>query len=182
MQTELTKPGHLLKNDGTLAQIGWSRQARLDCNFEQAAFYPRPLRFLQRLRLKCWDYYAVFTPQRFFSATIADLGYAGNVFVYLLDWESGKLIEEGKVIPLARGVKLPRNSAKGEAHYAGQGVELSFRTRPDCRQLSVDWPQFDSGRGLSADLTLQTGEARESLVIATPIPKAGQTPAQARRF
>ena len=38
--------------------------------------------------MKRWDYYAVFTPQRFFSATIANLGYAGNIFVYMLDFAS----------------------------------------------------------------------------------------------
>ena len=59
---------------------------------------------LQRFRIKRWDYYAVFTPQRFFSATIADLGYAGNIFVYTLDFASGDLHEEGVVIPLGSGI------------------------------------------------------------------------------
>jgi len=45
----------------------------------------------------------VFTPQRFFSATIADLGYAGNIFVYVVDFASGELHEEGLVVPLSKG-------------------------------------------------------------------------------
>jgi len=73
----------------------------LDCNLEDSRFYS--LRFLQFLRLKRWDYYAIFTPQRFFSATIAHLGYAGNIFVYTLDYASGALHEEGLVIPLEAG-------------------------------------------------------------------------------
>ena len=76
MQNELTQPSPLLDKQGRLAQIGWSRQPLLECNLENARFYS--LRFLQRFRIKRWDYYAVFTPKRFFSATIADLGYAGN--------------------------------------------------------------------------------------------------------
>ena len=80
MQNELTRPGALLTPDGRLEQVGWSRQSILDCNLEAARFlFVRPL---QRFRIKRWDYYAVFTPRSFFSATIADLGYAGNLFVY----------------------------------------------------------------------------------------------------
>ena len=83
MQTELTNASPLLDPKGNLTQIGWARHPILDCNLEDARFYPiRPLQFL---RIKRWDYYAVFTPQRFFSATIADLGYAGNIFVYTVD-------------------------------------------------------------------------------------------------
>jgi len=115
MQTELTQPGPLLQPNGNLAQIGWSRQPLLDCNLESARFYA--LRPLQRFRLKRWDYYAIFTPQRFFSATIADLGYAGNIFVYTLDFATHELHEEGLVIPLSRGISLPRNSTAGETHF-----------------------------------------------------------------
>src|SRR5512146_1102488 len=107
MQTELTQAGPLLDSQGNLAQVGWSRHPLLDCNLENARFYT--LRPFQRFRIKRWDYYAVFTPQRFFSATIADLGYAGNIFVYTLDFKTGELHEEGLVIPFGRGIKLERN-------------------------------------------------------------------------
>jgi hypothetical protein len=70
MQTELTKSGSLLDDHGRLSQVGWSRYPLLEANLEAARFYR--LRGLQRFRIKRWDYYAVFTPQRFFSATIAD--------------------------------------------------------------------------------------------------------------
>ena len=111
MQTELTQPGPLLDPTGRLAQVGWSRQPLLDCNLENARFYA--LRPFQRFRIKRWDYYAVFSPRRFFSATIADLGYAGNIFVYTLDFATGELHEEGLVIPLGQGISLPRNSTRG---------------------------------------------------------------------
>ncbi len=68
-QTELTQPSPLLNTDGTLTQIGWSRQSLLDCNLEKARFYS--LRFLQRFRIKRWDYYGFTTPDHFFSATTA---------------------------------------------------------------------------------------------------------------
>src|SRR5512137_2969180 len=143
MQTEITQPGPLLDHAGRLAQVGWMRQPLLDCNLEDARFYA--LRFLQRFRLKRWDYYALFTPQRFFSATIADLGYAGNLFVYTLDFATGDLHEEGLVIPLARGVVLERNSEAGIAAFTNSGVDLRFEADAQERRVSVSWPGFHGG-------------------------------------
>ena len=167
MQTELTQPGPLLQPDGSLAQIGWSRQPVLDCNLEAARFYA--LRSLQRFRLKRWDYYAVFTPQRFFSATIADLGYAGNIFVYTLDFATGELHEEGLVVPLSRGVDLPRNSTSGDAQFADSRTRLLFHAEPEGRHISVDWPGFHAGRGIRAEIDLLCPASHESMTLVIPI-------------
>lgn len=169
MQTELTRPGPLLDADGRLAQVGWSRQPLLDCNLEQAKFYPGVRRPFQRFRMKRWDYYAIFTPQRFFSATIADLGYAGNIFVYTMEWGKQAVHEEGLVIPLGWGVQLPRNSQQGDAHFSGQGARLDFRVRPGGREVSVDWPAFDHGRGVHAEIQLACPDEHESMTIVIPI-------------
>jgi hypothetical protein len=169
MQTELTQPGPLLQPDGRLAQIGWSRQPLLDCNLESARFYA--LRPLQHFRIKRWDYYAVFTPRRFFSATIADLGYAGNIFVYTLDFETGDLHEEGLVIPLGKGIELPRNSTEGDSHFEDKRVSLDFSLHTDHRHLSVSWPDFHQGRGITAEIDLGTPPGYESMVIVIPIGK-----------
>ena len=167
MQTEITQSGSLLADLGRLAQIGWSRQPLLDCNLENAGFYR--LRFLQFLRLKRWDYYAIFTPQRFFSATIAHLGYAGNIFVYTLDYASGDLHEEGLVVPLGRGVSLPRNSTEGVTEYRGKSASLRFTAGKDTRQLSVSWPGFHDGRGIQAEIALSCPPQHESMNIVIPI-------------
>jgi len=169
MQTELTQPSLLLKSDGDLAQIGWSRQPVLDCNLESARFYA--LRPLQRFRIKRWDYYAVFTPRRFFSATIADLGYAGNIFVYTLDFETRELREEGLVIPLGTGIELPRNSTRGDSHFEDKRVKLHFSVGVDKRHLSVSWPDFHEGRGIQAEIDLATPPGYESMNIVIPIGK-----------
>jgi len=167
MQTELTEPGPLLDIHGRLAQVGWARQPLLDCNLEDARFYA--LRPLQRFRIKRWDYYAVFTPRRFFSATIADLGYAGNIFVYTLDLESGDLHEQGLVIPLARGISLPRNSSEGDSHFENKQARLDFHPSADQRRLSVSWPGFHEGRGIEADIALHCPPGHESMTIVIPI-------------
>ena len=167
MQHEIAQSGPLLDGNGRLADIGWSRQPLLDCNLERARFYP--LGLLQRFRKKRWDYYAVFTPRRFFSATIADLGYAANIFVYTLDFATGDLHEEGLVVPLGRNVILERNSPEGEASYTSDKVSLRFTAGPDERRVLVDWPGFLDGRGIHADIGLAVPPGHESMTIVIPI-------------
>ncbi len=169
MQTEIIETTPLLKDNGDLFQVGWARYPLLECNLENARFYPKLLRPMQFARVKVWDYYAVFTPNRFFSATIANLGYAGNIFVYTLDFESGDLHEEGLVIPLGRGVTLSRQTV-GVCEYQGQGVHLKFETTPEAHQIFVDWPGFHDGRGIRAELSLEKGQTHESMNIVIPIP------------
>jgi hypothetical protein len=167
MQIKLTQPSKLLDDEGNLSQIGWSPQPLLDCNLENARFYA--LKPFQRFRLKRWDYYAVFTPKRFFSATIADLGYAGNIFVYVFDYATGELHEEGLVIPLSRGITLPRNSDQGESLFSSQKASLRFQVVPGGRRVSVSWPGFHGGRGISADIHFSQAPEHESMTIVIPI-------------
>lgn len=167
MQNELTQQGPLLQTDGQLAQIGWARQPILDCNLEAARFYA--FRPLQRFRIKRWDYYAIFTPNRFFSATIADLGYAGNIFVYTMDFETGELHEEGLVVPLGKGIFLPRNSTEVGSRFENKSVRLDFSVHPDHRHLSVSWPEFHAGQGIQAEIDLATPRGYESMNIVIPI-------------
>jgi hypothetical protein len=169
MQKEITTTGPLLDDEGRLAQVGWSPCPLQDCNLEAADFYPWLLRPLQRFRLKRWDYYAFFTPRRFFSATIADLGYAGNIFVYILDYASGELHEEGLVIPLGRGVNLPCNSTAGESVFQASRARLHFRVEVEARQISVSWPSFHDGRGIEAQIKLHCAPDHQSMNIIIPI-------------
>jgi hypothetical protein len=169
MQTELTQAGPLLQADGQLAQVGWARQPFLDCNLEKAHFYT--LGPLQRFRIKRWDYYAVSSPKRFFSATIADLGYAGNMFVYTMDFETGELHEEGVIVPLGKGVLLPRNSTEGDSHFEDKNLKMHFKLKPGCRELSISWPAFHEGRGIEAVISLETPAGQESMTIVIPIGK-----------
>jgi hypothetical protein len=169
MQSEITRPGPLIDPSGELSQVGWMRQPLLDCNLENVSFYSGLKRPFQRFRIKRWDYYAVFTPRRFFSATIADLGYAGNIFVYTLDFASRELHEEGLVVPLSRGIRLPRSSEEGETVYEGKNAQLLFRAGPGVRELDVAWPAFHEGRGIQAKIRLYSPPTHESMTIVIPI-------------
>ncbi len=167
MQNLLTQPGKLLDDHGRLTQVGWSPQPLLDCNLENARFYP--IRFFQRFRIKRWDYYAVFTPEKFFSATLADLGYAANIFIYVLHYSTGELHEESLVVPLGRGITLPRNSDQGESVFEDSQHSLHFKVVSGGRHLAVSWPSFYNGRGLSADIFFRQLPDHESMNIVIPI-------------
>jgi hypothetical protein len=168
MQRELTTPSPLLDKGGNLVQVGWARQPLLDCNLENARFY-RLARPFQAFRLKRWDYYGVTTPEFFFSATLAHLGYAGTVFVYTLDFASGDLREETLLVPLGRGIRLPRNSDQGDSTFDNGQVRITFRLEGIKRRVQVDWPAFDGGQGLSADVGLNLRPEHESMAIVIPI-------------
>lgn len=166
MNNEIDKPGILLDSSGKLTQIGWSKYQFLDCNLENLKFYP--LKSIQFLRVKRWDYYATFSPRYFFSATIADLGYAGNVFVYILDYSTNDLFEQGMVIPLGRGIRLPRNSTHGKTTFDSDDVSLQFLVQADQRHILVDWPGFNSGRGIKANIIYRCPADHESMTIVIP--------------
>jgi len=167
MQTEITTPSPLLDLRGNLVQVGWARQPFLDCNLGNARFYA--LRPLQFLRLKRWDYYGLTTPGLFFSVTLAHLGYAGTVFLYTLDFRTGELIEETLLVPLGKGIELPRNSTQGNSHFDNGQVHMDFRLEGATRHLQVDWPGYNKGEGISADVVLQCPPTHESMTIVIPI-------------
>ncbi len=169
MQKEIINRGALLNPEGKLAQIGWARHQNLDCNLEKVNFYK--LKFLQQFRVKRWDYYAIFTPQRFYSATIADLGYAGNIFVYTIDFNTLELYEEGVVIPLGKNISLPRNSTEGNAHFSNKNLSIDFVLENGKRNLSISWPSFHNNRGFEAEISLASSETHESMNIVIPIGK-----------
>lgn len=167
MQHELTQPSAMLDQDGKPVQVGWSRHPLLDCNLEAARFYR--LRLLQRFRIKRWDYYALFTPEWFFAFTIADLGYAGNLFAYALNFASGELHEEGAIVPLGKGIRLPRNPTEGDSHFHSKQLKMDFQLLADKRSLAVSWPGFNQGRGLQAEVDLGCLPKYESMNILIPI-------------
>ncbi|TLN24277.1 DUF2804 domain-containing protein [bacterium] len=166
MQKMLKGPGALLDAQGNLTDVGWARQPLLDSNLEKSHFYA--LRFMQWLRIKRWDYYALTTPTHFFSFTVSDVGYLGSIFAYVIEFASGHYHEETLTIPLARGVELPRNSSKGESRFADKRAELHFACEKGGRNVEVHWPGF-GGAGLNADLHLALPSNHESMVIVIPI-------------
>ncbi len=167
-QRKLTQAAPLLDAHGALNQVGWATQPLLDCNLEAVRFYPRLLRPLQRFRVKRWDYYGLTTDTHFYSFTLADVGYVGQVFAYVVDFESRTYHEETLTLPLARGITLPRNSTTGISAYKGRQAQITFEATSVGRRLAVTWPNF-GGKGLAAEIFFHLPPQHESLVITIPI-------------
>jgi len=165
MQHEIVEPSPLLDSTGALTQRGWTRRPLLDCNLEDARVYGRG-RWLQKFRVKRWDYYGVLLPEGYFSATIADLGYAGQMFVYFVDFATKQYHEETATIPVGRGVVLPRNSDGGSSTWSGKAGSIQFDVSGSTRTITVQWASF-AGQKLRADLEFTAPD--ESTVIVTPI-------------
>ena len=159
-------PGKLLDAQGNLTQAGWAPQQELDCNLENAHFYR--MKFMQGMRVKCWDYYAVTTPTHFFSFTISDIGYLGMVFAYVIDFATGKYQEQTLTLPFGGGVQLPRNSYAGETISNAAGKSLKFTVTPEKRLVSVRWPGFGD-TDLEAELEFAHTPDHESMNIIIPI-------------
>jgi hypothetical protein len=192
-QRELVGPGKLLDAYGNLNQSGWSTCQVLDCNLENCHFYT--LKFLQGMRIKVWDYYAITTPTHFFSFTVSDIGYLGMVFAYVIEFETGKYDEQTLTIPFASGVTIPRNSDSGETLYQGGGKTLRFNVEGMKRSLFVRWPGFGKTT-LNAEVAFTVPAEHESMNIVIPIkgkrfyynrkincmPASGWVEYQGRRF
>jgi hypothetical protein len=165
-ERQLLEPSPLLDERGNLVQVGWARQPLLDCNLENARFYG--LRPFQRFRIKRWDYYGVTTPTHYYSFTLADLGYAGQVFAYVIDFQAGDYHEETLTIPLGQGILLPRNSTEGTSRYESDKARIVFQAEPQARRVTVAWPGF-GGQGLSAEVCFGLPVDHESMVVVIPI-------------
>ena len=161
---EITTAGPLLTRDGRLAEVGWARRPLRDANLDQAA----PGR-LRRWRLKRWDYYGIWTPDLFVSATLSHLGYAALAFVYVVDLRDGTIAEQTRIHLLGRGIDLPHDSDAGAVAFDDGAIRLAFAPAPGERRVRAAAPAFDGGRGLSIDLVLATPPAHESIVVCTPL-------------
>jgi hypothetical protein len=147
-------------------QTGWARQPLLDSNLENTrTTRARPL---QRFRTKRWDYYGVTSPDRYFSATLADLGYAATAFVYTVDFKRKTRHEETITIPFGKGVTLARNSHRGETGYEGRHAQIGFLVEGEDRIVTTHWDDF-GGVSLDAHLRFTVPHAHESTVVVIPI-------------
>ena len=64
---------------------------------------------------------------------------------------------------------MPRNSQTGMTSFEGKGVKLSFQATLDYLDLYVDWPAFDKGQGIHAEIRLRRPRQHQSMNIVIPI-------------
>ena len=74
------------------------------------------------MRLKKWHYLSATHPDFYLCAAIADLGYVGNTFCYLVDRRSGRKFETESLRPLGWGVQVGGNS---RAESLARGIRIA---------------------------------------------------------
>lgn len=96
-------------------------------------------RLLDRFRLKEWHYTALTTDSHFLAFAIVQLGYAANVFAYVVDRSRpAALSKMERVIPFGRGVAIAPSSIEGETRYMQGGDAVRIRYGVDSLQVEID--------------------------------------------
>ncbi|MCX8123990.1 MAG: DUF2804 domain-containing protein [Spirochaetes bacterium] len=167
MQKCISQNGDLLDSKGQLIEKGYSTSLVRRYNPENVSVYTIP--FLNKLRIKEWDYYGITTKDYFVSATISHIGYAGLVFVYYIDFKTKEFIEDTLITPLGKGFTLGRTS-DDDSYFKKGTITFTFRKKGIDREIYVRWPQFGKGKGFNAHWIMKQ-TPRDSIVMMTPIGK-----------
>jgi hypothetical protein len=169
MQHEITSKGPLLDGCGRLVEPGYARSMLQDYN--PGNIRTCPLRPLNRLVLKEWDYYGITGKDFFFSATVSNLGYAGMLFVYYIDFNDKTYIEKSIITPFGKGCDLPGTTATGDVMFKDDTASIIFIRGEKTRGLRVNWKRFSGTSPLAAEIVLHQRPEADSIVMTTPIGK-----------
>jgi len=160
MQHRIEQPGNLLKEDGSLAQCGYSTQAVLTYNREQIK--------APAWKIKEWDFYQVSNDDYCVQLTIGHVSYAGDVSIRFFEFESGYRVDYSHmlVLPFSR-LNMPRTAEAGDLAYRSDKIEMAFRFVEGGRRLTAKTPGDDKTPPIEVDIFLQQPDP-VSIVMATP--------------
>lgn len=159
---EVTENKPLLNPDGSLREPGWSRSL--------VQIYNRNDIKKRKTRIKEWDYYSVISNKHNIAVcfTVSDLGYLELESVSFLDFNVAKEHTEGNMGAFPMGkLNMPPTSEVGDVKMKNKKLAIEFLVRGNKRILRCDFPDFDGGKGLKANITL-TNDPQDTMVIATP--------------
>jgi len=156
---EIQKQTYLCTESGRLNRhaIGWSRRPVFISNLKGNPF-----------RKKLWNYWCITGPEGLFSVTIADLDYAGIVFVYYLDYTTGEFQEDSRLVPPWKKINLP-DHPKSSVEFRCEDAFVGFKV-PDTGEeirIQVDWKNFHN-RHMLAEFIISTPSDLESLNVVVP--------------
>ncbi len=168
MQNEINKETNLLDVKGNIAEPGWARKSLYK--------YDRSAIRAPGFRIKEWDYYCVMSAEYGLALTAADNGYMGFFAVTLFDFRncsetSGTVMT---LLPLGK-YGMPSSTDTGDVFVDERAIRMSFVHEGRKKVLRLDYPAFDKGRGITAELELfPPAEDYDRMVIATPFNKRGR--------
>ncbi len=166
MQHEIVSSQRLLNEKGNIAEPGFAKK--------QYWQYDRRDIRAPKWRIKEWDYYYIGCQDYGLCLTISDAGYVSSLSVSLLtygdnpeQWNDGAM----GLFPLGK-LHLPGTSVTGDISARVGKADMAFLNDGKTRRLKGRFDRFaKSDSALIFDITL-TDIPEESMVIATPFPKA----------
>ena len=165
MQTQITEPCDLLKENGTLTNPGYATRPlwRYDRSKIKAAWH----------RIKEWDYYAVLSQDLGYGITftVSDLSYIGLVAICWLDFKKGTSQQLDTLTILPRGrTNFPPSPEFGVTTFQDKKFDVRIEVNEGKRVLQFETPGFidlNGEKGLKGEITLQQPPEMDSMVIAT---------------
>ena len=151
-EREITEPVDLCLPSGRLnrAAVGWTRG---------------PLHRTAMTgwgRTKRWEYWGFVTPTHVIALTVADLDYAAQHQVWVLDRATGVEVDTVAVVPLGRGAVLPASSGGGPVRASAKGLDIAIDEGERGTRLRAA-----TGR-VEVDLVASAPEGHESLGVVVP--------------
>ena len=160
MENLVTKEGPLLKEDGSLVEAGYAK--RLIKTYDRSAIKANPF------RIKEWDYYLIYDQKHALCLTIADNSYMGDYSATWIDFEKPCETTRSIMTLLSKGsTHLPASSVMGDVSYHNKKIDITFANDGEKRDLCLNYPDFDHGKTLSANIQLSEAP-QDSMVIMTP--------------
>jgi hypothetical protein len=158
---EITQPGDLLAEGGTLREAGWARR--------QLLRYDRAL-VAEPGRLREWDFFTLMDDEVVVNISVSNLGILSIVTVALIDLRD-QTTYSAAYLPAAADRFDLSSAASGDTQVTraqdGRAV-VDFRTTPGERSLRFDLPESLLGAAARGDLTLFQDPGSDYLSLATP--------------
>ena len=158
----VTSKQPLLNIDGTLREPGWSKSL--------VQTYSRKDIKKRITRIKEWDYYSVISNKNNIAVcfTVSDLGYVELDSVSFLDFSVPSEHTQGNILPFPLGrLHMPSDSSFGDVKTYNSKLQIEFIVRDGKLVIRCVYPEFDGGKGLKANITLESLND-DTMVIATP--------------
>jgi hypothetical protein len=122
-----------LVDDGDVVEFGAFAEPFRELNLEDADIFglkARPLRTLNRFRLKQWQHFGVIHPEHYLGMVIFDAKFMTVSFVYHFDRRAGTMSEHSRQAPGGRA-KVAETTWNGECSFEARGYALRFENRLD---------------------------------------------------
>ncbi len=160
-QAEWTESGPLLTADGRLARPGWCRRPIHEYRRDQIGAHHSQRRE--------WEYYAIFSRDRFVNITVADLDFGAFAHVDILDLTNGRKDFAMTVTRDAGRVTMPSGFAGGAIFAGDDGPILAVDRDDRGHRIRVNLPRNLVSRPIAGELRLRPRpRGAETFVCAFP--------------